>query len=79
MSTTTTITNFCQIAEEYGREIGLAEFEIERIVHSKSEGKDEWIFHLKFGELDPLIESDGQGAIVVVDAETEKPRLVEGL
>ena len=43
---TTTITNFCQIAEEYGREIGLAAFEIERIVHSKSDGKDEWIFHL---------------------------------
>ena len=35
MSTTATITNVCQIAEEYGKEIGLADFAIERIVHVK--------------------------------------------
>jgi hypothetical protein len=79
MTTTTTITNVCQIAESYGREIGLAEFEIERVVHSKVDGKDEWIIHVQFGELDPLIEDDQHGAIIVVDAATEKPRLIEGL
>ncbi|MCO6454947.1 MAG: hypothetical protein J5I93_06575 [Pirellulaceae bacterium] len=79
MSTTTMITNVCQIAEAYGREIGLADFEIERVVHSKKEGKDEWIIYVRVGELDPLIEDDGQGAIIVVDATTEKPRLIEGL
>lgn len=57
----------------------LACFEIERIVHSKKEGRDEWIVHLQFGELDPLIEDDGHGAIIVVDAVTEVPRLIEGL
>jgi len=79
MTTTTTITNVCQIAEDYGREIGLADFQIERVVHAKKEDKDEWIIHVRFGELDPLIEDDGQGAIIVVDAATEKPRLIEGL
>ena len=79
MTTTTTITNVCLIAEDYGREIGLAEFEIERVVHAKKDGKDEWIIHVRFGELDPLIEDDGDGAIIVVDAVTEKPRLIEGL
>ena len=79
MTTTTTIANICQIAEDYGREIGLADFEIERIVHAKQKGKDEWIIHLRFGELDPLVEDEGHGAIIVVDAVTEKPRLIEGL
>ncbi len=79
MATTSTITNVCQIAEDYVRKIGLAEFEIERIVHSKQAGKDEWIIHLQFGELDPLIETDGHGAMIVVDGATEKPRLIEGL
>ena len=79
MTTTTIITNVCQIAENYGRKIGLASFEIERIVHSRKEGRDEWIVHLQFGELDPLIEDDGHGAIIVVDAATEVPRLIEGL
>lgn len=79
MTTTTTITNVCQIAEDYGREIGLADFQIERVIHAKKEDKDEWIIHVRFGELDPLIEDDGQGAIIVVEAATEKPRLIEGL
>ncbi len=79
MTTTTTITNVCQIAEDYGRAIGLADFEIERIVHSRNKDKDEWIIHVRFGELDPLIEDDGNGAIIVVDAVTEKPRLIQGL
>ena len=79
MTTTATITNVCQIAEAFGREIGLADFEIERVVHAKKEGRDEWIVHIRFGELDPLIEDDSQGAIIVVDATTKKPRLVEGL
>ncbi len=78
-TTTTTITNFCQIAEDYGSKIGLAKFEIERIVHAQDDGKDEWIFHLKFLEIDPRIEDDGDGAIVVVDTATSKPRLIEGL
>jgi hypothetical protein len=79
MSTTTTITNICRIAEDYGREIGLGDFEIERIVHARTEDKDEWIIHVQLGELDPLIEHDDHGAIIVVDAVTEKPRLIEGL
>ncbi len=78
MTTTTTITNVCQIAEAYGREIGLAKFDIERIVHSRKE-KDEWIIHVQFGETDPLLEKDGHGAIIVVDATTGEPRLIEGL
>ena len=79
MATTITITNFCKIAEDYGREIGLADFEIERIVHSKTQDTDEWIFHLKIRAMDPSIEDDNHGAIIVVDALTEKPRLIEGL
>ncbi|MDA1211282.1 MAG: hypothetical protein O2955_02135 [Planctomycetota bacterium] len=79
MSTTTTITNICQIAEDYGRKIGLAPFEIERIVHSRKEDINEWIIHIQFGKMDPLIEDDVHGAIIIVDAETEKPRLLEGL
>lgn len=79
MTTTTTITNVCQIVENYGRELGLANFEIERIVHSKKDGRDEWIIHLQFGKLDPLIEDDRHGAIIVVDAATEVPRMIEGL
>jgi hypothetical protein len=79
MSTTTTITGVCQIVEDYGREIGLSDFEIERIVHARTGGKDEWIVHVTFGELDPRIEGEEHGAIIVVDAVTEKPRLIEGL
>ena len=79
MTTTTTITNVCRIAEAYGREIGLADFEIDRIVHVKEEEKDEWIIHLRFSALDPSIADDDHGAIIVVDAITEKPRLIEGL
>jgi hypothetical protein len=79
MTTTTTIANVCQIAEDYGREIGLADFDIERVVHVKEDGKDEWIIHLQFGELDPLIENDHNGAIIIVDAVSERPRLLEGL
>ncbi len=79
MTATKTITNVCQIAEDYGREIGLANFEIERVVRSKNRGHDEWIIHVQFGELDPLIESEEHGAIIVVDVATEKPRLIEGL
>lgn len=79
MITTTTITNICQVAEDFGKNIGLAAFEIEKIIHSKSEGRDEWILHLRFVDIDPALEDDGNGAIVVVDAETETPRLIEGL
>ncbi len=79
MSTTTTITNICQIAEDYGREIGLAEFEIERVVHSKSENEDEWIIYVTFREFDPLIVDAPDGAIIVIDTETETPRLIPGL
>ncbi|MGM0491111.1 MAG: hypothetical protein ACQESR_30665 [Planctomycetota bacterium] len=79
MSTTTTITNVCRIAEDYGREIGLAPFEIDRLVRAKKEDKDEWVLHVQFGELDPLVQNDNHGAIIVVDAITKEPRLVEGL
>ncbi len=79
MTPTATITNVCQIAEDFGRKIGLADFEIERIVHTKNQHKDEWIIQVRFGELDPLLTDDSHGAIIVVDAETEKPRLIEGL
>ena len=78
-TSTTTITNVCQIAENFGRDIGLADFEIVRVVHSKNDGKDEWIVKVQIQMTDPLIEDDDHGAIIVVDAETEKPRLVEGL
>jgi hypothetical protein len=79
MSATTTITNICQIAENYGREIGLAPFEIERIVHSKIDDKNEWIIYVHFNDVDPLVENDGDGAIIVVDAATERPCMIEGL
>lgn len=77
MPTTTTITNICQIAQDYGRELGSADFQIEKVVHAKKEGKDEWIIQVWFDELDPLIEDDGQDAITVVDAATKKPHLME--
>lgn len=73
------ITNVCQIAVNYGREIGLANFDIEKVVHVKEDGKDEWIIYVLFDELDPRIENDGHGAIIVVDALTEQPRIIEGL
>lgn len=79
MSSANLIADVCQIAEEFGREIGLADFEIERVVHSQQNGQDEWILYLKLGELDPNILADDHGAIIVVDAATERPRLVEGL
>lgn len=79
MSTTTTITNVCQIAEHYGRDIGLGDFQIDRVVHEKHDDRDEWIIHLRFAESDLLIEDEGHGAIIVVDAVTELPRLLEGL
>lgn len=69
----------CHIADTFARQIGLADFEIERVVHSKSDVKDEWIVQLRFPSPDPLIEDDDHGASIVVDAETEKPRLIEGL
>ena len=79
MSNTSTIIKVCQIAEDYGREIGLASFDFESIVHSKDDGKDEWICFVQFGELDPLIEDDGDGAIIVVDGVSYQPRLFEKL
>jgi hypothetical protein len=79
MSTIATITHICRIAEAYAQTIGLAEFEIERIVHSRTAERDEWILHLEFKEVDPLIEHEGQGAIIVVDSATENPQLIEGL
>jgi len=79
MSTTTMISSICQIAEDFGKSMGLMEFEIERIVRSRTGGKDEWIVQLQFSDVDPLIEDDGQCAIVVVDAVSEKARLLEGL
>jgi len=79
MSTTTMISNICQIAEDFGRSCGLMDFEIERIVRSRTDGKDEWVVQLQFRNIDPLIEDDDRCAIVVVDAKSEKPRLLEGL
>jgi len=79
MSTVTTISNICQIAEDFGKRQGLENFEIERVVHSRFDGKDEWIVQLGFRELDPLLEDDGPCAIVVVDAQSEEPRLLESL
>lgn len=73
------ITNACEIAEAYGRQLGLATFEIDRVVHSRSDRADEWIVYLKFSEVDPLIEDDGNGAIIVVDDQTGEARLIEGL
>lgn len=73
------ISSICQIAEDFGKSIGLMDFEIERIVRSREAGKDEWIVQLQFSNIDPLIEDDGQCAIVVVDARSEKPRLLESL
>lgn len=79
MSTTTVISNVCKIAEDFGTRCGLSGFEIARVVHSRENGKDEWIVQLEFSNIDPLIEDDGQCAIIVVDAVTEEPRLIEGL
>jgi hypothetical protein len=79
MSATTTITSVCRIAEAFGHKIGLADFQIERVIHAKNDDKDEWIIHVRFDELDPLVEDEAQGAIIVVDAITENPRLIEGL
>lgn len=76
---TTMIASISQIAEDFGKEIGLGKFEIDRIVRSREDGKDEWIVHLQLASLDPAIEDDQEGAIIVVDAKTEKPRLIEGL
>lgn len=73
------ITHVCQIAELYGRELGLAPFEIERVVNSRDGGRDEWIIHVQFNDTDPLVESDDLEAIIVVDAVTVTPRLVTGL
>lgn len=79
MSATACITNVCQIAEDFGGSIGLTEFVIDRIVHNRSDGKDEWVLQLRFIDVDPLLEDDASGAIIIVDAETESARLVEGL
>ena len=78
MSATASITNVCQIAETFGAGLGLAKFEIDRIVHNRSDGKDEWVLQLRFVDVDPLVEDDA-GAIIIVDAETERARLVQGL
>ncbi|MEX0728743.1 MAG: hypothetical protein WD065_20890 [Planctomycetaceae bacterium] len=79
MSTTSVISNICRIAEEFAQGRGLTGLEIARVVHARDEGKDEWIIQLEPTETDPLLEDDGQCAIIVVDSETEKPRLIEGL
>jgi hypothetical protein len=79
MSTTTTISNICHIAEEFGKLQGLSGFEIERVVRSRKDEKDEWIVQLTFHEIDPLIQDDEQCAIVIVDAQSEEPRLLETL
>lgn len=59
--------------------MGFANFEIERVVRSREHGKDEWIVQLVFHDVDPLLEDDGQCAIVIVDAQSEQPRLLENL
>ncbi|MEZ6063466.1 MAG: hypothetical protein R3C19_24220 [Planctomycetaceae bacterium] len=79
MSTTTTVTSICHVAEEFAKLQGLKDFEIERVVRSREDGKDEWIVQLGFQDIDPLIEDDGQCAIIIVDAQSEEPRLLEGL
>ena len=40
------------------------------MVHEKHDDRDEWIIHLRFAESDLLIEDEGHGAIIVVDAVT---------
>jgi len=79
LSATAPVTNVCRIAEQHGNELGLADFEIDRAVHSTSEGSDEWLIPLRFTEVHPLLEDDPHGAIVVVDSATGQPRLIEGL
>ena len=79
MSTTTVISHICRIAEDFGHSHGMTDFEIERVVHSRTGEKDEWIVQLSFTNLDPLLEDDKHCAIVVVDTATEEPRLLEGL
>jgi|GEM_PF-1572600 len=68
MSITTMISNICQIVEDFGKSCGLMDFEMERIVRSRTDGKDEWVVQLQCNNIDPLIEDDDRCAIVVVDA-----------
>jgi hypothetical protein len=79
MSTTTIVAHICHIAEEFAKLRGFKDFEIERVVRSREDGKDEWIVQLGFRDIDPLIEDDGQCAIIIVDAQSEEPRLLERL
>lgn len=79
MSTTTRISAICQIAEDYGRKRGLSAFEIERVVHARSHDRDEWLVQLRIITGEASVDDDNPYAVVVVDADTELPRLVEGL
>lgn len=69
----------CEIAEEFGRQIGMRDFEIDRIVHARDENRDEWVVHLAVRLQDPSIEEDNFGALIVVDAQSGTPRLLESL
>lgn len=69
----------CEIAEEYGRQIGLRDFEIDRVVHARDQNRDEWVVHLAVRLPDPSLEEDDFGALIVVDTQSGTPRLVEGL
>ena len=51
------ISNICQIAEDFGKSCGLMDFEIERIVRSRTDGKDERVVQLQFNDIDPLIDA----------------------
>jgi len=79
MSTTVQITNACEIAETFGKRIGLTEFEIDRVVRAQSGNSREWVIHLKSKEADESIEDDACGAIIVVDDATGNARLIDGL
>ncbi|MBC8289331.1 MAG: hypothetical protein H8E37_03350 [Planctomycetes bacterium] len=68
-----------EIAAEHGRENGLATFSIDVVApRTTNDGsmKREWVVSLRF---DDSILSDIDHAIVIVDDETEVPRLIRSL
>jgi hypothetical protein len=76
---TSIVTDICSIAEAFGRSIRLAEFQIDRVIHSYDKNHDEWMVYLRCLDIDPLLEDDNQGTIIIVDTATKTPRLFEAL
>ena len=78
-ATSSVVAAICQIAEAFGKSLGLAEFEIDRVVRSRDKVHDEWIVYLRRMQCDANVIEEERGTIVVIDAESKVPRLIEGL